>query len=46
MATSVLAKIREFFEMEMAEFKREWTALTPEDKAQLKQGMEDGTLTY
>lgn len=30
----------------IGEFRSDWNALTESDKAQLKQGIEDGTLTY
>lgn len=46
MAEATLKEIREFFDMDMPTFKREWLKLTPEDKAQIKAGLSDGTLTY
>lgn len=29
-----------------ASFRKDWALLTPEDKTQLKTGIENGTLTY
>ena len=46
MAEATLKEIREFFGMDMPTFKREWLALTAQDKAQIKAGLSDGTLTY
>lgn len=43
---SPLKLIREFFGMSMAEMKAEWVPLPEKDKAQLVQGLTDGTLTY
>lgn len=46
MAEATLKDIREFFGMDMPTFKREWLALTAQDKAQIKAGLSDGSLTY
>lgn len=46
MAEATLKEIREFFGMDMPTFKREWLKLTAQDKAQIKAGLTDGTLTY
>lgn len=46
MAEATLKEIREFFGMDMPTFKREWLALTPQDKAQIKAGLSDGSLSY
>ena len=46
MAEATLKAIREFFGMNMAEFRKEWTALDSESKTQIRQGLSDGTLTY
>jgi hypothetical protein len=51
MADNILSKMRDFFNAESrpmtsADFAKEYKLLSTEDKAQLKQGIEDGTLTY
>ena len=46
MADNILAQIRDFFGMSSGDFAREYKALTPTDKAQIKAGIADGTLTY
>lgn len=43
---ATLTTIREFFGLNAAEFRAQWTKLTTEDKVQLKEGFENGTLTY
>lgn len=45
-AKGILNQVREFFGMTMPEMNKEWRALSDEDKAQIKAGIEDGTLTY
>lgn len=35
-----------FFGMSAAEFTREWKEMTPADKADIKNGLSNGTLTY
>lgn len=43
----VLTKIREFFGYpNIAAFGKDWRNLTDEDKAQIKHGIEDGSLNY
>lgn len=49
MAEVSIAKIKDFFGLNgktLKAFTEEWKALTDEDKAQIKQGIGDGTLTY
>lgn len=49
MADATLKAVAEFFRGEgetLKAFSTEWAALTPDDKAQLKAGIGDGTLTY
>jgi len=42
-----LKKVREFFGYEkLADFARDWRQLTEQDKADIKKGITDGTLTY
>lgn len=42
-----MLKVRDFFGYKnMAEFRKDWTALTEEDKRQLREGIENGTFTY
>lgn len=43
---SILVQIREFFGMDMPSFRKEWAAMSDADKADLKAGVENGTLTY
>lgn len=38
--------VMEYFDMTVAEFRREWAKMTPSDKEQLKTGIQSGTLTY
>jgi len=48
-ATGVtLNDVRNFFGMNLSQFKAEWTAggLTDQDKKQIKGGIENGTFTY
>ncbi|WP_190329518.1 hypothetical protein [Streptomyces venezuelae] len=46
--SSGLKLVREFFGLTMQEMKAEWMqgGLTEADKAQIVQGLSDGTLTY
>lgn len=46
MTGSILKTVREFFGMSMQEMKAEWVPLSDKDKAELTQGLTDGTLTY
>lgn len=51
MADSPLKLVREFFDtpsrpMKISNMKDEWVPLSDEDKAQILQGLTDGTLTY
>jgi len=41
-----LGKVAEFFGMKLGEFRTEWAELSPEDKAQIREGIESGSLTY
>lgn len=45
-----LADIHKFFkgdgDYKLAQFRKEWADLTDGDKAQIKAGLEDGSLTY
>ena len=44
---TALTRIKDFFNYPtLKAFASDWKALTEEDKAQIKQGVEDGTLTY
>lgn len=43
---NILAKCRDFFGMSSGDFAREWKQLSAEDKAQIKGGIENGSLTY
>lgn len=47
MAQASLSQVREFFGIEQAgTFRKEWTALSEQDKSDLRNGIGDGTLTY
>lgn len=47
MGDSITVKeIMEFFGMKASEFMKDWKKMTPEDKAQIKKGLTDGTFTY
>lgn len=41
-----IKEVKEFFELPPSEFMKEWKALSPEDKEDLRKGIHDGTLTY
>lgn len=44
---TILTRIKEFFGYKtLAEFAKDWKLLSDEDKAQIKSGIEDGSLTY
>lgn len=43
---SPLKLVREFFGMNMAQMKAEWTTMAQADKDQISGGLADGTLTY
>lgn len=45
-STTGVKKIMVFFGMTAGNFMKEWKLLSDQDKADLKQGIEDGTLTY
>lgn len=46
MADITLKDIMAFFGMSPAEMSKEWKGLTADDKAQIKNGLADGSLTY
>lgn len=48
MAVATVKTVKEFFGMTMAEMKAEWIkgGLTDEDKAQILEGLGNGSLTY
>lgn len=46
MSAATAAQVMKYFGMPIAEFKREWMALSDNDKDDLRQGIGDGTLTY
>jgi hypothetical protein len=47
MADATLKQVIEFFGINpLSQFSKEWKELTPEDQAQIKAGIGDGTLTY
>jgi hypothetical protein len=41
-----LKDIMKYFGMSSQEMTREWKALNEEDKAQIKNGLSDGSMTY
>ncbi len=41
-----MAAIAKFFGIKLAQFRAEWADLSDQDKADLKAGMSDGSLTY
>jgi len=44
-----MQKVFQFFKTDgygMPEFREDWLALTQEEKAQIRAGIEEGTLTY
>lgn len=41
-----IADVSKFFGGNLAAFRKEWSALTPADKAQIRNGIGDGSLTY
>jgi len=42
-----MLKVKDFFGYKnLAAFRKDWEALTDEDKVQLRTGIENGTLTY
>lgn len=45
---ATLKVVREFFGMNVGQFRDEWTkqGLTDDDKRQIRQGLGDGTMTY
>lgn len=46
MAEATLKDIREFFGMDVKTFRQEWTTLSDSDKADIRKGMSDGSMTY
>lgn len=46
MADATLKEIREYFGMSMADFRAEWVPLPDKDKAELKAGIGNGSLSY
>lgn len=46
MPDNVLAQVRDFFGMSSGDFAREWKQLSATDKAQIKAGVTDGSLSY
>lgn len=45
-APSILKMVKEYFGMNLAQMKAEWTPLSPADKADIEKGLRDGTETY
>lgn len=43
---ATIATIAKFFGGPLGQFKKEWDLLTDSDKEQIRQGFNDGTLTY
>jgi hypothetical protein len=43
---ATVVDVMRFFGMQTATFKKQWGELTDKDKADLKQGIGDGSLTY
>lgn len=41
-----MVKVMQYFGMKAAEFRAQWTLLSEQDKADLTNGVKDGTLTY
>jgi hypothetical protein len=43
-----LKTVREYFDMDVPTFRKEWTAqgLTDSDKKEIRKGLADGTLSY
>lgn len=48
MSEATLKDVREFFGMTVGQFRDVWTkqGLTDKDKAEIRQGIGDGTMTY
>lgn len=46
MAEGDVKMIRDYFEMTSAEMIREWKALSEEAKAQIREGIKNGSFTY
>lgn len=44
--TATLKDVMAYFNMTPAEFTPDWRKMTADDKAQLRQGIGDGSLTY
>lgn len=43
---ATLKDVAAYFGIPLAQFRGEWAALTDEDKAAIRRGIGDGTLTY
>lgn len=44
---ATLIEVRKFFDFEdMKQFRQEWTALTEDDRAQIREGLGNGSYTY
>lgn len=41
-----MVAVMHFFGMKVGEFRKEWAELSDKDKAELKSGIENGSLTY
>lgn len=41
-----MVDVMKFFRMKPQEFRKDWAELSPQDKEDLKSGIENGTLTY
>lgn len=44
--TATLIDVRNFFGMKTAEFRDEWTKLSPESRKQISAGIGDGSFSY
>lgn len=44
--TATLIEVRNFFGMKTAEFRDEWTKLSPESRKQISVGIGDGSFNY
>lgn len=41
-----MKEVMAYFEMKISDFRKEWAAMSETDKAQIKEGIANGTLTY
>jgi len=46
MAAANVKQIKDYFEMSLPEFKREWLALPEKDRKEIAEGIGNGSLTY